>query len=337
VKFLLTPELEQLQESLRGFFTSEFPAEKRRTYLAESRSDALLSDLQSRWKKFAQLGALYGGVAESSGGLGLGFLSNVILIREAARVLSPLPILETLLFGILPASKLGSSEELLAKLLSGDEIATGATAHGFVPEPRLATSFIAGGPAYSRQAISVKNAPPPLGAELIREQIPSKNLCLNEAAPLGKLSKGQERTLLLERCLLIAAEASGAARAVEEMALAHVLTRKQFDAPIGSFPAIQHKLADCRVAIDAADALIDFAAWSKDNDSDQFEQAALAAYTFAGVRCQEVVEQCLQVHGGIGFTYEYDLHLYLRRILSTVNWFTSPGRTARDLAQAAIA
>lgn len=113
--------------------------------------------------------------------------------------------------------------------------------------------------------------------------------------------------------VLAASELSAVAETVVKMTVEYVKTREQFGKPIGAFQAIQQKLANMHMASEQAMSLTRFAAWSADNDRSQFKKSSLAAKAFAGKVVPEIIEDAIQAHGGIGFTYEYDLHLYLRR------------------------
>jgi alkylation response protein AidB-like acyl-CoA dehydrogenase len=104
-------------------------------------------------------------------------------------------------------------------------------------------------------------------------------------------------------------------KAVERKALLHVADRKQFGVAIGSFQAVQHALADMHVWVEAMDSLALFAAWALDNSPEQREFAAAAATRIALQKGMFFLERAIQVHGGIGFTWEYDIHLYLRRLM----------------------
>jgi hypothetical protein len=110
-----------------------------------------------------------------------------------------------------------------------------------------------------------------------------------------------------------ACEAAGVCQRVIEMTVEYAKTRQQFGVAIGAFQAIQHKLADCYARSEALGALSSFAAWSAVHSSDQRHLTARAAILEAARTAPFVCETAIQAHGGIGFTWEYDLHLYLRR------------------------
>ena len=112
-----------------------------------------------------------------------------------------------------------------------------------------------------------------------------------------------------------AADALGAARAVMELAVEYAKVRKQFGQPIGSFQAIQHLCVDMYETVELARSGVIHALWAADNaDADERHLSALRAKAFAG-RLATVGDTAIQIFGGIGFTWEHDAHLYLKRLL----------------------
>ena len=111
----------------------------------------------------------------------------------------------------------------------------------------------------------------------------------------------------------LAAEMVGTARRIFDMTLAYAKGRVQFDVPIGSFQAIQHKLAEMSLALERARAAVQFAAMNVDAGADEATVAAHVAKAAAGEAARRILKDGIQIHGGIGYTWEHDLHLYLRR------------------------
>src|SRR5262249_27899217 len=111
----------------------------------------------------------------------------------------------------------------------------------------------------------------------------------------------------------LAAEMVGVSRRIFEMSLHYAKERTQFDVPIGSVQAIQHKLADMSLALERATAAVQYAAMTIDAADDQRARACHAAKAAAGEAARRIVKDGAQIHGGIGYTWEHDLHLYLRR------------------------
>jgi alkylation response protein AidB-like acyl-CoA dehydrogenase len=124
----------------------------------------------------------------------------------------------------------------------------------------------------------------------------------------------------------LAAETVGVARRIFDMALAYAKERYQFDVPIGSFQAIQHKLADMSLALERATAAVHYASMTVDAADPDRERACHVAQAAAGEAARRILKDGIQIHGGIGYTWEHDLHLYLRRatadeyLLGTTGW-----------------
>ena len=97
------------------------------------------------------------------------------------------------------------------------------------------------------------------------------------------------------------------------MSIEHVSVREQFGRPLGSFQAIQHKCADMKVAVENTRSLVYYAAWAIDEGLKEAPSAAAMAKAYASEHCPRVGAEAVQVHGGVGFTQEHDLHLFLKR------------------------
>ena len=148
----------------------------------------------------------------------------------------------------------------------------------------------------------------------------SQSLCRADLKGLTELTIDSKAKSLLSSLFFIgkASELHGVGSAVCELTLDYIETRKQFGREVGSFQAVQHKMVDAYAALESLGALCSFAAWSLNTEwsDDQFEQSELACQSALHRALLDVpvaIEICLQLHAGIGFTWEYDLHLYLRR------------------------
>jgi hypothetical protein len=113
----------------------------------------------------------------------------------------------------------------------------------------------------------------------------------------------------------LAAEMVGTARRLFDMALEYAKARKQFGTPIGAFQAIQHKLADLALALERATAAVQYASMTIDDADDPLERtrACHVAKAAAGDAARRCLKDGIQIHGGIGYTWEHDLHLFIRR------------------------
>ena len=126
--------------------------------------------------------------------------------------------------------------------------------------------------------------------------------------------------------VLVAAELVGTVRTLLDMTLAHARDRVQFDRPIGSFQAVQHKLADVALERERAEAAVFYAAMCLDAGDPDSVRAAHVAKAAAGVAARKAAKDAVQTHGGIGFTWDHDLHLFVRRayasefLMGTSSW-----------------
>jgi alkylation response protein AidB-like acyl-CoA dehydrogenase len=122
------------------------------------------------------------------------------------------------------------------------------------------------------------------------------------------LRRGLDRAMVC-----VAAELAGTAQRVLEMSVEYAKVRQQFGRPIGAYQAVSHRCADMLVMVESARSLAYHAAWALDNDVPEAPLAAAMAKAYAGEAARTVASNGLQVHGGIGFTWEHDIHLHLKR------------------------
>jgi alkylation response protein AidB-like acyl-CoA dehydrogenase len=122
------------------------------------------------------------------------------------------------------------------------------------------------------------------------------------------LRRGLDRSLVA-----LSAELCGVAQRAMEMSVEYAKTRQQFGRPIGSYQAVSHKCADMLVQVESAKSLTYYAAWAVDEDVPEAPLAAAMAKAYASDAARSVTANAIQVHGGIGFTWEHDMHLYFKR------------------------
>ena len=135
-----------------------------------------------------------------------------------------------------------------------------------------------------------------------------------KGAPIASALGGSRA--FLRAGVVLAAQTVGVARGALELASSYAAARKQFDQAIGSFQGVAHPLADALVDLEAAWSLVLYAAWALDESADDAVIASHVAIARAGSAAIAVTERALQVHGGIGVTWEADPHLYIRRVLA---------------------
>jgi alkylation response protein AidB-like acyl-CoA dehydrogenase len=131
--------------------------------------------------------------------------------------------------------------------------------------------------------------------------------------------------------LVQSARVAGACSKVLSMTVEYLRTRRQFGVPIGGFQAVQQQLAAAVVLQEGMASLIDAACQIHDSGSAQREFSELSAWRFAQMRGAAIVETCLQLHGGIGFTWEYNLHWHLRAVKTLALLYSRGGGDAHYL------
>lgn len=153
------------------------------------------------------------------------------------------------------------------------------------------------------------------------------------ARRLAAVSEDTVNAVVDDIVIAYAADALGAASAVMNLAIEYAKVRKQFDQPIGSFQAVQHLCVDMYEAVELARSGVIHALWAADAaDAAEHHLAALRAKAFAG-RLAKVGDTAIQVFGGIGFTWEHDAHLYLKRLLGWSGFLGSPDRYLEEVGK----
>jgi alkylation response protein AidB-like acyl-CoA dehydrogenase len=296
------------------------------------------------WRRACELGVAGLDVPEALGGTGAGFGALAVVQRECGRVLAPLPVLGSVVAaqGIIlaaadPADP-ATPADLLPGLVSGDLIAAavldapGVTVDGGRLTGRLA--HVMDGMSADLLVLLDAGSRPwvvDFGADGVhREVAESMDLVRDfatvtlEAAParpLGQLAPEQVARVRRAVAAAVACEQHGGSEATLESAVAYTRTRVQFGRVIGSFQAIKHRCADLAVEVDLSLSAVAHAAWAVQEDAPQ----APLAVAMAGATCPPVFLRCalenVQLHGGIGFTWEHPAHLYVRRAESDLALF----------------
>jgi alkylation response protein AidB-like acyl-CoA dehydrogenase len=246
----------------------------------EANPDAPLAELR-------ELGWLGVSVPEERGGGGLSFVDEAILFEEAGRALYAGPFLTTAV--VLPA------------LPEVDDNAWSVELDGLVPHLNTADMVL-------REDLSTVAAD---GETLVT---------IDESRPLGRLAAADADEVddefePVRRRLLaaLAAEAVGVAQKALELGVAYVSDREQFGKKIGTYQAVSHPLADTYVETELARSLAYWAAWCVAEEDERTPVAVASAKSFAAETAVAACERAIQVHGGIGFTWEHVLHRYYKR------------------------
>jgi alkylation response protein AidB-like acyl-CoA dehydrogenase len=316
---------------------------------------------RSQWKEMAQLGWQGMAIPEEFGGAGFGYLELAILFEEMGRTLLPAPFLSTVGLAAPLILELGSDEqrrELLPAIASGDKVVAvaftepdgswelgkvGATAtkqangwtldgtKSFVIDGlgaddvlvlaragRELNVFWVAGDDIERRGLETMDMTRKL-AELKFDSVR-----VPDERRLGTAAETSFARVLEKAIVLLANEQVGGAEKCLEMSVEYAKTRHQFGRPIGSFQAIKHKCADMLVQVESAKSAAYYAAWAAAEDEEELRTVAPLAKSY----CSEAYFHCaadnIQIHGGIGFTWEHDAHLYFKRAKSSQLLFGDP-------------
>jgi alkylation response protein AidB-like acyl-CoA dehydrogenase len=293
------------------------------------------------WLGLADFGATGVLVDEEHGGAGLGMVEAGVVAEQLGAALYPGPWLSSAVAATRVLARGGVVDaELSTGIAAGTTIATvgplgetrpraeiagsAATLHGEIPALADAAAadvllVLADGPD-GVALFAVDPSAPGVTLSPRRHVDPTTKLSdvgLDgvDARRLGTLSAAAHQGLVDDVLIISAADALGAAQTVMNLAVDYAKVRRQFDAPIGSFQAVQHLCVDMYETVELARSGVIHALWAADSaDADERHLAALCAKAFAG-RLATVGDIALQVFGGVGYTWEHDAHLYLKRLL----------------------
>jgi alkylation response protein AidB-like acyl-CoA dehydrogenase len=313
MRFSFTDDQQLFRHAVRDLLAKECPPDEVRH--AWMNDDGRCPEL---WATLGQMGVLGLPVAESYGGLGLGELDLVLLLEETGRVALPDPIVESVAVASPLLAELappGAAAEWLPQLASGAAVATTTLGGPYAPNADSADLIIA---ARNGQVILV----PAAAARRVRQVSVDGARRLfavdwDDADGLV-LAAGDDARLALERAgdrgaVATAAQLLGLGQQMLDLTVDYVKERRQFGVPIGSFQAVKHHLADAMLRLEFARPVVYAAAYALATDDPDAARAASHAKAAASEAALCVGRQALQCHGAIGYTVEYDLHLYLKR------------------------
>ena len=299
------------------------------------------------WRAIAELGWTATTIPESLGGLGLSYLELCVLAEELGRSLAPTPFSSSVYLAIEALLTYGTEEQqqrYLPGLASGELIACYAVAEG--PKPvtpnNLSTTLQAGLLSGVKQPIAdgdVADIAVVLaksesghalciadlrGEGITRQTVKTLDPTRSHAtldfrqAPVEVLGDGEngwrQNTLLFDRAaILFAFEQVGGAQAALDMAREYAMGRYAFGRSIASFQALKHKMADMYIAITLARSNCYYGAWALNTQAEELPVAAATARVSATEAFNFASKENIQIHGGMGFTWEFDCHMYYRR------------------------
>jgi alkylation response protein AidB-like acyl-CoA dehydrogenase len=261
------------------------------------------------WRALVDQGWLGVELAEAAGGLGLGSVEVAVLAEELGRHAAPAPFVPAVL--ALDAFAQAGDEAWVARLLNGDAIACVAWDPGApVPyAPSADVAVVLGDDGVYALEPGDRPAREP-AMDLTREL----GWLRFDPARARRLGGEEARMRLLDRgATFTAADLLGSASRALDLAVDYAKDRVQFGRPIGSFQAVKHRCADMLVDVEGMRSTVYWAAWCIGAADPDASVAASTAKVWCSDASKRVMASALQVHGGIGFTWEHDLHFFLKR------------------------
>ena len=355
MNFTFTDEQEELRRTMRRFLEDKSPStEVRRLMETPDGYD------EAVWKQMAaELGLQGLHIPEEYGGQGFSFVELGIVLEEMGRSLLAAPFFASICLAanaILDHGSDAQKKELLPGIASGETIAALAFAepNGRWDGSGIETSARKDGNGYvlngtkrfvidggiASVLIVAAQGPEGLGLFIVnadadgvsREPLPTLDQTRKQSAitlkdvratALGDLPMSLEK-MLDHISVCIAAEIVGGAQRCLDMAVDYAKNRIQFGRPIGQFQAIKHKCADMLLQIESAKTAAYYAMWVAAKDDDELRIVAPLAKAVASEAYFFAASENIQVHGGIGFTWEHDAHLYFKRAKSSELLFGDP-------------
>jgi len=342
--FGLNEDQETLAKYARDFLTNECPT----TFVRKMMDDASAYDA-GFYRHMAELGWMGIAIPEDFGGQGMTYVDLAVLLEEMGRSLVPGPFFASVCLAApvlleATAERSGPGRDILRGIATGERIATlaiseasgrideagieleatGNTLRGtkrFVLDAHVADTIVVA--ARSPEGITlfaVDAKAPGVSIKQLKTMDMTRRLCDvtfdgAQGEVLGAVGQGW---LPLQRALqkstgLLSAECVGGSAQVLDMSVAYARERVQFGRPIGSFQAVKHKCADMLVDVEMSRSAMYFAAWAASEDDPELPLASSIAKAYCGDAYTRVASNGIHVHGGIGFTWEHDMHLYFKR------------------------
>jgi alkylation response protein AidB-like acyl-CoA dehydrogenase len=342
VYFDLTDEQQAIKSTAREFLAARYESERIRQ-LAESEHGFEQSD----WEEMAELGWPGLALPEEWGGQGLGIVELAVLFEEMGYALAPSPLLSATVAGLALAAQGtdGQRDRWLRPLAAGEaratlalfDAGTAATIGCVEMEARpdgdgvvldgekvlvldaASADFFLVATSDGRRHLVERGADgvsvvPERSIDLTRRlhSIRFDGVRVDAEATLSG-AQADYLPILWRACVAIAAESTGIAQRALEMAVEYAKDRKQFGRPIGAYQAVSHRCAQMLLETENSRSAVYGAAWAADAEPESLPLAAAMAKAYASDAGWRVPDASIQVHGGIGFTWEHDLHFFLKR------------------------
>jgi alkylation response protein AidB-like acyl-CoA dehydrogenase len=315
MRFAFTDEQLWFRDAVRDLLDKECPPEAVRYAWVNDDGRA-----DHAWEALAEMGVIGLTVSEAYGGLGLTDLDLVLLLEETGRVALPEPIVETTAVAA-PLLEAVGSDELKAAWLPRIAAGEAIVAVGFVGTPFVSHANVADLLVLEREdrlfalpaeRATIEQQPSVDGAR----RLYTVDWNRNDEIPLVSGTEGwhQVNAAFDRGALGTAAQLLGLADHLLDVTVEYVKQREQFGVPVGSFQAVKHHLADALLQLEFARPVVYHAAYSMAHGLDTRSRDVSMAKCYASRAASLVARKALQCHGAIGYTVEYDLHLWMKRV-----------------------
>lgn len=308
--FGFNDEQREIKDTARQFLADRFKPEVVRELAEAGRYDDEL------WQEVCELGWPGIAVSADEGGQGLGIVELAILCEEIGYACAPLPFLSNAAAGLalVAAGSPEQRERFLGGAASGEARGTvglaSSSGNGAVPlvPDAVGATFIVLIDASGAQLLEAGEAEATEEASIDPTRAYAAVAATGGEELAGDVARARDLI-----AVAAAAELTGIAQRAMDMAVAYAKERHQFDRPIGAYQAVSHACAGMLYDVEESRSLTYYAAWAADAEPESLPLAAAMAKARASEAAWDVVKAALQVHGGIGFTWEHDLHFLLKR------------------------
>ena len=368
--FEFSEDQELLRETVKRFLEDKAPV----TPYVRERIEDERGDRDEVWKDLVDLGLLGILIPEEYGGTGLGMLEMGVVLEEMGRVVHPGPYLSTALAAVSLIRAAGTDQDagdLLPGIADGSCIATIAlheAKHRYDWRASETTARESDGGwrlsgvkdhvfdgCVADLLLVVARAPDGLGVFAVEAGAPGVKTSLTDGAdatrpqarvelgdsPARRLGSGDAAAAIeatVDHVLIgLAVDGVGAAARAMELSIAYAKEREQFGVPVGSFQAVQHLLAEMLQQLELGRAGAYYALWAADEaDADERHRAAVMAKAFVSDEFAHIGAEAIQVFAGVGFTWEYDIHFFYKRLLSLQQAYGGSGEYLEELARVVL-
>jgi alkylation response protein AidB-like acyl-CoA dehydrogenase len=284
--------------------------------------------LMPLWEELAGVGVQGLLAPEELGGSGLDWVTMALVLAETGRAALPLPVLETAAVGVPALVAAGDPGGRLPSVLDGSLVVTVVPeSSGLATAAGIAGAFLierSGGVSiHDRSEVSIE---PVSSVDRTRD--------LARVAPLGEGTPVGVEGIRQWCALGAAAQLIGLGRELVRMTVEYVKDRRQFGVPVGSFQAVKHHLADAHLAMEFAAPAVWAAAYLAASGGPEFERAVSMAKAMASNAASLAARKALQCHGAMGYTDDYHLHFWLKRVWCLASAYGSPAEHTSKVATA---